>query len=279
MWMIYDKEGMERNQDYVSWFQKICQPYGITCEAVLVDEIEEKLKNSNPHFVLVRTINPRINVFFEERNIPVFNNSFVSEICNHKGKTLSYLQGVVHAVSSATIRNEKISDIFDDPFYSDHLDEYVIKTVDGHGGKQVFRLNESKDKILQGCGKQDVVVQPLIDMGGKSRDLRVYVVGKKIIAAVLRESKEDFRANFSLGGTVRLYELSQEQREVVDQVIRKFDFGMVGIDFFLLENDILMLNEIEDVVGSRMLYQCAPDIDIAKIFLQYIMEEKLHIGK
>jgi len=55
-------------------------------------------------------------------------------------------------------------------------------------------------------------------------------------------------------------------------MIDLFEFDMVGIDFILDDNGNLVFNEIEDVVGARMLYQCS-DIDIVKEYLSYISKK------
>jgi gamma-F420-2:alpha-L-glutamate ligase len=115
-----------------------------------------------------------------------------------------------------------------------------------------------------------VVVQPFT--GRRHQDLRVYVIGKEIIAAVLRTAKEGFRSNFSLGGEVRLYELSEEEKKIVELITGQFEFGLVGIDFIIGDEGELIFNEIEDVVGSRMLYQCS-DINIVELYLKYILQQ------
>jgi glutathione synthase/RimK-type ligase-like ATP-grasp enzyme len=121
---------------------------------------------------------------------------------------------------------------------------------------------------MSGVGGSDFVLQPLT--GNKHQDLRVYVLGTEIIAAVLRTAKEGFKSNFSLGGEVRLYELSEEEIGVVNRIIREFDFGLVGIDFIVGDQGELIFNEIEDVVGSRMLYQCS-EINIVRSYLEFIL--------
>jgi gamma-F420-2:alpha-L-glutamate ligase len=120
-------------------------------------------------------------------------------------------------------------------------------------------------KALKGS---DLVVQPRI--GSRNQDLRVYVIGKDIIAAVLRTAKEGFKSNFSLGGEVRLYELNEQEKALVNLIINQFNFGLVGIDFIIGDNGELIFNEIEDVVGSRMLYKCS-DINIVQRYLIYIL--------
>ena len=55
-----------------------------------------------------------------------------------------------------------------------------------------------------------------------------------------------------------------------------FDFGMVGIDFILDENNHWLLNEIEDVVGARMLYQCQPDVHLLEQYFTFVSDKLLH---
>ena len=47
---------------------------------------------------------------------------------------------------------------------------------------------------------------------------------------------------------------------------------MAGIDFIIDKNGEFVFNEIEDVVGSRMLYKTHPDMDILDIFFRKLSE-------
>ena len=99
-------------------------------------------------------------------------------------------------------------------------------------------------------------------------DLRVYIIGKKIVGAIKRQANNSFRANFSLGGSVTSYQCDKEILDYVNQVVQVFDFGMVGIDF--------ILDEIEDVVGARMLYQCQPDVHLLEQYFAFVSDKLLH---
>ena len=74
-----------------------------------------------------------------------------------------------------------------------------------------------------------------------------------------------------MGGRAEVYNLSDEEREKVEKVIRLFDFDFVGIDF-IFNNGKIVFNEIEDVVGSRMVYTYT-DIDIVEMYVDYILEK------
>lgn len=304
LWMIYDREGMERNASYIQMYRERCRTYGIQVEPMLAETLPRRLQDGEmPVCALVRAICPEINQRLEQAGIPVFNSYRVSYVCNHKGRTLEYFKDRALSVPSLTFSGKELpfilskkprelihlfenQFIYSSPFQQEErklvssASDFVLKAVDGHGGTQVFSVGEEKRKVLDGIRGHDFVLQPMIGGGfsteGRlSRDVRVYVVGNKIFAAVMRSSSGDFRANFSLGGEVCRYDLSSQEIRIVKAVLDGMEFGMAGIDFIVDDRGGLILNEIEDVAGARMLYQCAPELDIVREYLRYILEEKL----
>lgn len=114
LWMIYDKAGFTRNSTFVELFAERGKPYDIAVKAVLDIEYLSLLeKGSQPQAVLVRTICPSINAELEKRQIPVWNSSFISRICNHKGKTREYLKDTVFCTPTVTCNSDKIKEILD----------------------------------------------------------------------------------------------------------------------------------------------------------------------
>ena len=68
-----------------------------------------------------------------------------------------------------------------------------------------------------------------------------------------------------------LVKLRDDQEQIVSRIVNELDFGMAGIDFLFDRDGNMVLNEIEDVAGSRMLYECAPHIDIVSQYVEYVM--------
>ncbi|MDY0405441.1 hypothetical protein P5G51_008555 [Virgibacillus sp. 179-BFC.A HS] len=128
----------------------------------------------------------------------------------------------------------------------------------------------SWEMLLPTLPKVDIVIQDCdVRLG---RDIRVFVVGKEIIGAVLRKNNNDFRANFKLGGSAESYSLNDSERDIVQTIINHFHFGMVGIDFLMDHQGKLLFNEIEDVVGSRTL-SATSNINIVKKYIQWIKDQ------
>lgn len=302
-WLIYLREAADYNRQYIQFYKEEGKKLGIDVRLILIEDLELGVRNNtwfleyqkkeiaSPDFVICRAIYPLLSKHLELMGIEVFNNSFVSEICNDKARTYQYLAKTgIKMVDSSFYMNDQLKDILK------HLEgRTVIKAVEGHGGSQVFLIDPKemafKDKnyintesdahktdygitkyneVIDSLKCSDVVAQPLI--GSRHQDLRVYVIGKEIIAAVLRTAREGFKSNFSLGGTVCLYQLSEAEKALVKIIIDQFEFGLVGIDFIIGDEGEFIFNEIEDVVGSRMLYQCS-DINIVELYLKHIINK------
>ncbi len=283
-WLIYYRDSAIYNQRYIEFYIVEGRKLGITVRLILVEELdfgvqegewylkysgEEQL--SYPAFVICRAIYPLLSRHLEAMGIRVFNNAFLSEVCNDKARTYQYLAKTgIRMVDTSFCQHDLLKEAI-----GRISAPTVLKAVDGHGGGQVFLLDahsteEERRRVIEGIAGSDAVLQPLI--GHRHQDLRVYVIGKEIIAAVLRTAKEGFKSNFSLGGEVRLYELSDEEKKLVRLVISQFEIGLVGIDFIIGDEGELIFNEIEDVVGSRMLYRCS-DINIVEKYFSYILSQ------
>ncbi|QHQ62164.1 ATP-grasp domain-containing protein [Anaerocolumna sedimenticola] len=282
-WLIYSAQDIEKNNRYIQFYMNEGLLRNIKIQLIIAEELVFGVRKnqwflsyqneeiSHPDFAICRTIYPLLNKQLEYMGIPVFNNSHIAEICNDKAKTYQYIAQLgIPMVDSKFVKY---------PFIKKELtnitEPTVIKAVAGHGGSQVFLLkpadlsviNDSEDGFYRKLNNSDVVIQPLV--GFRHQDLRVYVIGNEIIASVLRTAREGFKSNFSLGGEVKRYELSSDDIQLVKKIISKFDFGMVGIDFIIGDKEELIFNEIEDVVGARMLYQTG-NINLVGLYLDYI---------
>lgn len=263
-WLIYTREGAERNAFFVGKCLDAARKNGLALSLRYADELPDRL----PDFAVVRTMDPALSFFLESNGVRVFNPGSVSERCNDKWETylLASRLGVpfpeTELLPDPSVPPEK-------PF------PYVLKPRCGHGGDAVSLVRSRKEALtavsaLQ--GRPSLIQKPVSRLG---RDLRVYVLGERIIASMLRISETDFRSNFCLGGKAVPYTPDARIREMVGAFCRALPFGLAGIDF-LFDGDTAVFNEIEDVVGCRMLYALT-DIDPAAEYFRFI-SEKLSCG-
>lgn len=268
-WLIYNEFESVRNKDNIEKYFKACDELDVVLDLLIYEKITCTKKGieydgktiDRPDFAIVRVIAPKLSKHLEKMGIHIYNNAYVSEICNDKMKTYSLMKKLGIPVMNTRLFKEETKP-FPYPF--------VLKSVDGKGGQEVFLINSDDELILSKSvlnGKKCIMQEVASDLG---KDLRVFVIGKKIICSIIRISETNFKSNHCLGGMVFPYVLKDYEIEIIEKIISAFDFGMVGIDF-IFSNGKIVLNEIEDVVGARMVYETTK-INITYEYLCYILE-------
>ncbi|MFR2011175.1 MAG: ATP-grasp domain-containing protein [Christensenellales bacterium] len=295
-YIIYYDEEANKNSGFIEMLKSECRKYDIALEYIsfekvnLMSESSFENKFKKIFFVINRTREYKLSLRFEKINVKVFHSSKITELGNNKYKTYCYLkeyfernknepQGewIAHTV---LVKADDLNNVLNDYIGKD----YVIKSVDGHGGSQVFSLNDdgtkhgsyrknrdnAKNNIYKALQGHNCVLQKRID--SDSNDIRVYIVFGKIYAAVLRHGNDGFKSNFSLGGSVEEYFPDEEQKKIIEKFIEAFgaeQLSMAGIDFILTRDCNLIFNELEEMVGSRMLYNCSKH-DIVREYVEQI---------
>lgn len=255
-WILYYKEDLKKNKRFVEIVTDTLERKNIKAKVILLNQVDfvKLLSEEKPDFVINRSRNDKAAKILESKGIQVFNSSKVTEIANDKEKTYDFLK---EEVSFMPILKEEIKEY---PF--------VMKSCRGHGGSQVYLINDEneEEQAKRNLGNQKYICQEYCNEPGK--DLRVYVIGGKIVTAVLREAVRGFKSNYSLGGKATEYFLSKTEKSVVYKILEKINIDYGGIDF-IFHNHTLMFNEIEDAVGARMVYENT-NINILEMFAMYV---------
>ena len=275
-WLIYSLEDSKKNKSYINWFIEEARLQNISLELILREDLTIAIMDNErtillhnkqvdlPVFAIVRTIEPFLNSHLETCDIKVFNSSQVSNLCNHKSLTHHEVNKLcIPMVDTIFINKENLNSKLpmSPPF--------VVKESTGRSGKQVYFIRAAKDweQCLTRLSTSNLVIQACNVILGK--DVRVFIIGKEVIGAVLRESTNDFRANYGLGGSAKWYPLNNEELALIHKIVQHFDFDMVGIDFLIGLDGKFLFNEIEDVVGSRIL-SAVSDINILEKYVTHI---------
>ena len=268
-WLLYDERDYEVNRLFASHMHAAGAAFDLSFSVVLTERFEDGLINP-PDFVVSRQRNFNLNARLEAMGIPVFNNARVSEICNDKRNTHRFLQGVpLMPTQFAEPSQKMIRTAF----------PCVVKPAFGHGGDRVT-LTENQaelDAALQAISPLPALVQEKASDAGK--DLRVYVLFGEIVAAVLRTAAAGIVSNYKRGGSVKLHTLTRGERELATEVIRKFasanaPLSFAGVDL-IYHHGKPVVNEIEDVVGSRMLYEVS-DLDVIALYAEGLARAIAH---
>ena len=254
--LIYEREDAKRNVWFVG---RLCDEFarkGARIDLVIARGVGE-LPKETPDFVIARTRNASVNRFFEEKGIPVFNNSMTCLAANDKYATYELCRECGIPVLPTVTADEYRKEMFDFPV--------VVKTRDGHGGKQVFCARDYDEACRMSEGRQaGYIVQPMCSAPGI--DMRVYMLGGEVVAAAERRG-EGFRSNWSLGGKARIVQPPEQVRRAAKKICARLGSDWIGVDF-LPHDGGYVLGEIEDPVGARMLYALT-DIDVARRLADY----------
>ncbi len=263
--------------------------YGINFQYI---PYEKYMEYEMPDIVINRTRDFKTSQMYESQNVQVYNNSHLTYIGNNKYEAVKYLsERLEHDIkdkgwmaSTLLIKSQSLALLPDDSYISNLIknltgsadSDVVIKSVDGHGGSEVFLLENGggsqsmRREIADRLAGHDCIIQERID--SDSSDIRVYVIGGNIYAAMMRTGGSDFRSNYSLGGSAMEYKLDSAQKDYVMKFVNALGgsrIGMAGIDFILAKDGRLVFNEIEEMAGSRMLYKYT-GYDIVKDYVQWI---------
>ena len=278
LWLLYDDIDYAVNQGFARMMQERGEPLGLNVQAVVLSELVLGMdengqptclrngKTARPDAVLSRQRDSLVSEYFERMGVLVFNNSQVCRICNDKRITYQFLQGLpipptvfLSPTQSAPPAGTQFP--------------VIIKPACSHGGDRILLVHneaewqEAAKRILPEPALQQSVVTEA------GQDLRVYVLGGKILAGVMRTARTGVVSNFKQGGHVALHELTEAERTLAQAVIDRFEkagatLHMAGVDL-LYDHGHPVLGEVEDVVGSRMLYNTS-DIDIVALYLAHI---------
>ncbi|MBP9827937.1 RimK family alpha-L-glutamate ligase [Patescibacteria group bacterium] len=111
----------------------------------------------------------------------------------------------------------------------------IIKTIYGTHGTGVFIAESLRSlaPIVDYLTKKEhgpVKVQEYIEEA-KGKDLRIFVCGKRVVAAMERSAKEgEFRANFHKGGSVQTAEITKEEHDLAIKATKLLDLDIAGVD-------------------------------------------------
>ncbi|MFB1064003.1 RimK family alpha-L-glutamate ligase [Natrinema sp. H-ect4] len=152
-------------------------------------------------------------------------------------------------------------------------EEAVYKTAIGTHGGGTWKVGPD-DPINAKVGNRYAFLQELVDQEDvRHRDLRVYVVGGEVVAAMYRYAPDnDWRTNVALGGSVEdaTDDLPDEAREMAQRASDIVGLDYAGVD--LVEGDEgWFVLEVNPTAGFKGLYeatQMSPAPYIAKLAIE-----------
>ena len=230
---------------------------------------------SLPDFVLFWDKDIYLAKRLEAKGLRLFNSATAVEICDNKILTALSLNGVVRTpktvIAPKTFEGinyckkdflKKAAAILGLPL--------VIKEAYGSFGKQVYLATsyEEVESIVNGLGCKEFLMQEYVQ-SSHGRDVRVNVVGGKVVSAMLRYNKNDFRSNISNGGYAQPISLTDKQTEVAIKACKAIGLDFAGVDILFGEDGEPIVCEVNSNPHFESSYNCT-GVDMGVEIIEYI---------
>lgn len=148
----------------------------------------------------------------------------------------------------------------------------VIKLIEGTQGigvllAETVQAAESIIELLQ-SQKQNVLIQKFV-AESKGKDIRAFVVGDRVVAAMRRVAQgQEFRSNVHRGGVAEAVELSEEYIETAVRAAQILGLRIAGVD--MLESKTgPQIMEVNSSPGLEGIETCT-GLDVAGAVIDYI---------
>ncbi|MDH3347992.1 MAG: 30S ribosomal protein S6--L-glutamate ligase [Desulfobulbaceae bacterium] len=154
----------------------------------------------------------------------------------------------------------------------------VIKLLEGTQGVGVVlaETNNAAESVIEAFRglKQNILVQEFIKEAN-AQDLRCFVVGGKVIAAMMRTGREgDFRSNIHRGGKAEKIKITPEERSTAVRAAKIMGLNVAGVDI-LRSNHGPVVMEVNSSPGLEGI-EGASGIDVAGMVIEFIEKNAQH---
>lgn len=223
------------------------------------------LLRSFPDVCIIRGYNPALRAFMEYKGIKQLNSN--------KGAFATRDKLESHFLA-ASIGMDQPKTLHGHYEYENLVKElgcpFVMKHRYGKAGKHIYLINskEEYESNKKKNRKMDFIYQEYIKEFSGS-DIRLFIVGNKIVGAVKRtSSKGDFRSNLAQGGVASVVnDVPEKIKKQALEFASKLDLHFLSVDYLLKGNKYLFC-EANANAGFKAFYSC--NIDVLAPLMEYL---------
>jgi RimK family alpha-L-glutamate ligase len=206
--------------------------------------------------------------WIEKRGVPVMNSARAIERSVDKFYTTALLQEAGLPTPETVVcenANEAMEAVL-------AMGDVVIKPLFGSMGHGMVRVNDPDVafRVVRSLEQLRVVfyVQRAIDHDG--RDIRVFVLGGRVLGAIERRAPEgQWRTNVSLGGAARPFELPGAWEEFAVCAASTIGADYAGVDLLPSRDGSVFVLEVNGIPGWQGLKH-ATGIDVAAAVVEHL---------
>ena len=155
----------------------------------------------------------------------------------------------------------------------------IAKHEKGYQGKSVKKLDDEKSlkKFIKRIDEINVGMFLWQKYLPTRWDIRVIVLNGKAVGAMKRSAVgSEFRSNFSLGGNVEVWSLTNEDRELAEKVAKVCGLDYCGVDIMKDENDNSYILEVNRQCQFQG-FEKSTGINVAKLVVEMFLKKDLEL--
>jgi RimK family alpha-L-glutamate ligase len=292
-WIVYNGSLLTpKFMDQVKWFIRAAKDSGIELLAFRNDELGAAVIDGQltiltekeyirPDFVIFWDKDVRLARQLEQMGMRLFNRSKTIYACDDKILTHQILANNQIPMPK-TIASPLVYPgcRVDESLFLDKIEQVlsypmIVKEAFGSFGAQVY-MAKNREELLE-LRKRLISVPHLYQeyiASSHGRDCRLQVVGDEVVAAMLRTSDTDFRANISAGGKMMSFIPPKEFVDLAVKAARLVKADFAGVDILFGENDAPILCEINSNAHMKNIFDCT-GVDVAGRIIGYIKKSLL----
>lgn len=155
---------------------------------------------------------------------------------------------------------------------------YIVKLLKSTHGLGVLKAEteeqaHSLSNAFSGLNQQVLIQEFIKESSG--RDIRAFVVGNRVVAAMERIAQEgEFRSNLHRGGSGHSVNLSERERKSAIEACKLMGLSIAGVDILRSDNGPLIL-EINASPGLEGI-ESVTGVDIASQIIRFVEKKVKH---
>lgn len=290
-WILYSKSEAEltSNDNGVCRLLESARERGISLQVYRPDEFELIVDSNSPRLFLHEKevllpdfVIPRLGAatshhalmlirLLELRGIYVCNTASSIEMVKDKMK----IGLMLAAAGLPTPKTLLVNFPIDHAFIAKEIGfPLLIKNSSGSKGLGIYLCEDEKGfadlmALLETHASREVLLQSFVQ-SSYGRDLRIFVLGSKVVGCMERQSSTGFKANYTLGGKVTTYPLNPQIEALALSCAKLFGLEIAGIDLLFGETGFFIC-EANSSPGFKGMEQ-ATGLDIASLILEHVID-------
>lgn len=290
-WLIYNENLESKLIEINELYKAAAYNNNITLQFIKNTDIYTIIQNNQSSIITKNNFNKPDFVLFLDKDVflakqlqlqglTVFNNPRAIEICDDKRITFQNLLNNKYIKMPKTIFSPLL--FIKDYDFNNHFINFVeaninypliVKEAKGSFGEQVYLINNKQELIekRKNLGIKNHLYQEFISTSF-GKDVRIYVVGDKVVATILRKSENDFRANVNVGSKVEIIDEIRDFSKMAIETCKELNLDFAGVDILFGKNDEPILCEVNSNAHIKAIYNCAK-INIANYIFKHILNK------